>query len=246
MSNNCLILNKTKNPVRRIICFTHSGSYASQYSLWEKHLPSGVECVIYERPGSGIRVAEKFTNNWPDLINDAVSSIKPFLDLPYVIYGHSLGASIAYEVAKILQFELNSAPLFLGIGDREAPCHKPDKIRYNLSDQEFGQMLITDYDMDADVVANTDIMEFFLPILRNDFKLADTYFDIFGEASDKIMSKIIVFRPQKTNDTIQSHLDWAKFTENKVEIIDIKGGHFFVFEHAEDFIEKLLRMLRTA
>lgn len=241
VNNNCVVLNKTSNVKYRIICFTHSGSYASQYSLWEKYLPKEVECIIYERAGSGIRISEEPFTTWVDLINDVVKSIEEYLDLPYIIFGHSLGGSIAFEVAKTLEANAKMLPQLVTIGDREAPNHKPDKIRHNLSDEEFGEMLVEDYGMDRSLVLNKDIMEFFLPMLKNDFKLADTYFATFGHVNDKIATKIAVFRPSKTNDTIESHLDWAKYTNDTAEIIDMSGNHFFVFEHAEEFIKKLIR-----
>lgn len=245
MQDNCVHLNSNNNTKYRIICFTHSGSYASQYSLWEKYLPKDIECVIYERPGSGIRISEEAFTNWQDLVNDAVVSIKGYLDLPYIIFGHSLGGSIAFEVAKVLESTPHVRPRLVAIGDREAPNHKPDKIRHHLSDEEFGEMLVKDYGMDKSLVLNKDIMEFFLPMLKNDFKLADTYFDVFGHRSDRIMANIAVFRPEKTNDTLESHLDWSKYTQDKLELIDVSGGHFFVFDHAEEFIKKLTRQFNS-
>jgi medium-chain acyl-[acyl-carrier-protein] hydrolase len=243
MSNsNCFRLNSQSTIKRRIICITHSGSYASQYAVWEKYLPNDVECVIYERPGSGTRLNEEFCLNWEILIRDAVQSIAPYLDLPYILFGHSLGGSIAFEVAKELEKSNKKLPAYVALGDREAPNFQADKLRHHLSDEEFGQMLIADYGMAKELVESPEIMEFFLPMLKHDFWLADTYYEQYGSDTYKIKSNITVFRPDESNDLLESQLAWQNFSTGEFKLITIQGDHFFVFKHAEDFMQKLVQL----
>lgn len=241
-NNNCFVLNSKAAAKRRIICITHSGSYASQYAVWEKYLPNDVECVIYERPGSGMRLNEDFCQSWNLLIKDAVKSISPYLELPYILFGHSLGGSIAFEVVKELEKANKKLPVYLALGDREAPNYPPDKLRHHLSDQEFGQMLIDDYGMAAELVESPEIMEFFLPMLKHDFWLADTYCDKYGLDTYKIKTNIAIFRPEESHDLLASHLDWQNFSTAKLKLVEINGDHFFVFKHPEEFMQKLIQL----
>lgn len=241
-NNNSLVLNNKFTIKRRIICITHSGSYASQYVIWEKYLPSDVECVIYERPGSGMRLNEEFSANWDLLIKDAAKSIEPYLDLPYILFGHSLGGSIAFEVVKELEKANKKLPVYLALGDRETPNYPPDKLRHHLSGQEFGQMLVDDYGMARELVESSEIMEFFLPVLKHDFRLADTYCDEYGKDTYKIKSNIAIFRPDESNDLLESHLDWQNYSTGKFKLINISGNHFFVFKHAAEFMQKLIQL----
>lgn len=242
MDNNYLKLGSKPSTKYRIICITHSGAYASQYAVLQKYLPDDVECIIYERPGSGARIGEKFCPNWETLIQDAVKSIEMHLDLPYIIFGHSLGGSIAFEVIKELEKLNKATSKYLAIGDREAPNYPPDRMRHHLSDEDFGQMLINDYGMDENIVANSDIMELFLPVLKHDFQLADTYFAKYGQVADKIKTNVVVFRPHESNDTLQSQLDWQNFSIGNFKLVDVPGDHFFVLKQTEYFMKQLLQL----
>ena len=225
----------------RIICFCHAGGYAEQYSAWAKFLPPTVELIIYERPGMGGRMTEEVIASWEDLVQDSYDILCHFLNKPYLLFGHSLGGSVAFEFVNFIQQKGLRLPLRLCIGDRKAPDIPSDELIYLLPDDQFTKVL-SKFGMAKELLENEDLMEFFSPLLRAEFKLADTYHRIFKSLPKKLSCPIVVFRPTETSDALEYHTSWGNVTHSGCTIIDISGAHFFVFTHTQQLIKTLVKM----
>lgn len=242
MPSKYIHLNDSTQTQARIICIYHSGGYAAQYSTWANFLPGEIDCIVCERPGSGLRIQEERCSDWTMVVEDAWDIIQDKIDMPYILFGHSLGGSIAFELCKKIHSINAQMPVCLAIGDREAPSYPPDLVRYDLSDELFKDTLINEYNLSPEIVENEELMSFFLPALRADFALADTYSSSQKPFSGVINCPIAVFRPADTNDSVAAQTGWKNETTADFQMINMSGDHFFVFEHAQEFLQKLVAL----
>jgi medium-chain acyl-[acyl-carrier-protein] hydrolase len=93
----------------KLICFPYAGGGASTYIPWIKDLPYNVELIIIQSPGRGTRINESPYVNIHSLISNLIKAIPDILDKPYILFGHSLGSRIAFELMRHLKI-LNYAP----------------------------------------------------------------------------------------------------------------------------------------
>ncbi|MFD8689677.1 thioesterase II family protein [Streptomyces sp. NPDC059651] len=113
-------------PRVRLICVPQAGGAAGAFSSWRSHLPADVELAQVELPGRGTRRRESLSA--PDLEGLAAEifeALLPELDLPYVLFGHSMGGSLVYEVARLIQRSDAAPPLaavFSGARAPQTPC----------------------------------------------------------------------------------------------------------------------------
>src|SRR3977135_2339774 len=97
------------NPSLRLIVFHHAGGSAAMYHPISAQLPEDWELLILDLPGRGKRYAEAPINNTPALVERVVNDVRPWLDVPVALFGHSLGAILAAEVGR--EAERRGAPL---------------------------------------------------------------------------------------------------------------------------------------
>src|SRR5438067_10623016 len=90
-------------PRCRLVCFAHSGGSARSFADWPASLPAGWGLWAAELPGHGTRQAEPLVRDVADVVPQLASAIEPLLDRPTILLGHSLGAILAFEVARALQ-----------------------------------------------------------------------------------------------------------------------------------------------
>src|SRR5229473_5409073 len=123
------LMRYRRNPAAsvRLFCFHCAGGSASAFRSWPTHLPDKIELVAVQLPGREGRVKEAFIARMDDLTGGVVEAITPFLDKPYVIFGHSFGAIGGFEVIRELRRRgLNQPFLFIPAG-RQGPHEKEKK-----------------------------------------------------------------------------------------------------------------------
>jgi medium-chain acyl-[acyl-carrier-protein] hydrolase len=160
----------------RLFCFPYAGSGASIYRTWGEELPDTVEICPVQLPGRENRYVEPLYSRFEPLIEALCNGLKPLLDLPYALFGYSMGAFIAFELARTLRWRGDCGPKRLFISARRGP-RLPDTRQAisELPDAEFIQQLDTYEGTPKDVIKDSEIMACYLSTLRADFKLCETY-----------------------------------------------------------------------
>src|SRR5262249_42750474 len=87
----------------RLFCFPYAGSSAQIFHGWQQDLPRTIEVTPVHLPGRGKRIREKPFTELTALAEVLTGEISPHVDKPYALFGHSLGAIIAFEVARGLR-----------------------------------------------------------------------------------------------------------------------------------------------
>lgn len=172
-------LNVSPQPAARlrIFCLPYAGGGASIYRPWVRHLPAEVQVCPIQLPGREERLRETAFTQVPLLVETVAEALTPHLDLPYVLFGHSLGALLAFELARELRRRELPAPQHLYASAARAP-HLPPRERaiHALPEAEFVAELCRRYGgMPDAVLQSAELMAMLLPILRADLTLLETY-----------------------------------------------------------------------
>lgn len=121
----------------RVFCFPHAGGSATVYRPWVGQFPAGTEVLPVEYPGRRARACEPAHTRMETLVADAAAGLLEYLDRPYILFGHSLGAAVAYELARTLGRSGERQPEHLFVASHRAP-HLPAPIADGeLPDQEL-------------------------------------------------------------------------------------------------------------
>ena len=163
-------------PTLRLICLPYAGGSASIYGNWAKALPADVELIAVQPPGRANRMFEKPHTRMETLVDELHAAIEPLLDIPYVVFGHSLGSRVGFEIVRMARRRGQRLPEhFIASGSPAPQLPARSKSIHALPKQEFIQELREFNGTPEAVLANEELMELSLPLLRADFMLSETY-----------------------------------------------------------------------
>src|SRR5581483_3044873 len=174
----------------KLFCFPYAGAGATVYRLWPQHLPETVELVAFHPAGRGHRLREAPLDTVGGMVEAALEAFEPLMDCPFAFFGHSLGAIVASEAARVMQAR-DRAPAHLFVSARPPDRDRKEAI-HQLPDEEFIRVLNRRYQgIPAELMAHPDLLELMLPPLRADIRASE----LFHPAADrpKIASPITVF-----------------------------------------------------
>lgn len=214
----------------KLFCFPYAGGSAVIYLKWRQYLNKGIELIPIELAGRGKRIHEPLYTDVEAMINDVYEIVYPQIDeCQFALFGHSMGGMVAYYLAHKLIKTNSLLPLHLFISGRGAPHVKRsgEKKMHLLDKSQFINEVIDLGGTSSEVFQHQELVETFLPVLRNDFKLAETDFD------DKITSlnvDITVLLGEEEELTISQSMGWKKHTTKKCDFHYFNGGHFYLYD----------------
>ncbi|MFI6523593.1 thioesterase II family protein [Streptomyces uncialis] len=161
----------------RLILLPHAGGSAGFFRDWPKALPPDIEAWAVQYPGRERRIKEPPARSLDELARGAADAIAPLLDRPTAVLGHSMGATIGYEVLRLLLADPGHARALVHFfaSARQAPHHPRDRQVHLLPEEEFLEVLRRHGGVNAEVLAEPDLRDLFLPIVRADYRLAETH-----------------------------------------------------------------------
>jgi surfactin synthase thioesterase subunit len=162
-------------PRVRLVCFPHAGGGTAAYRRWGLELPGTVDVCAVQPPGREGSFGAPPITSMRALVAAVAEAVLPLSDVPIVLFGHSLGAIVAYESALILQRE-GIDPLALIVSSHRAPhLPSPRPPIAHLPDAEFLDEVVRLGGIPSEVLASSELIELILPVLRTDFHLAESY-----------------------------------------------------------------------
>lgn len=211
----------------RLFCFPYAGGAATIFRTWQAELPQEVEVCPVQLPGRGRRLREAAYTDVHTLVRELAPALFPFFDKPFAFFGHSMGATISFELARYLSREHHLLPRHLFVSGRRAP-HVPagHEPTYNLPDAEFFVALRDLKGTPHEALEHPDLMELLLPLLRADFELSETYTYLDGPTLD---CPISIYGGDEDDDVPREHLEaWGALTTGRISLKMFPGDHFFV------------------
>ncbi len=161
----------------RLFCFPYAGGGASVFRLWQEKLGSRIHVYPAHYPGHEERIMEKPVKDMDTLVTNLSEELSKWVNHPFLLFGHSMGSRVAYELAA--RFEEEGQKNFLGIivSAGLAPNRMETNPIYHLTDNEFFKELSKYNRTPMEIFENKDLWAIFEPVLRADFTVADTYCD---------------------------------------------------------------------
>jgi medium-chain acyl-[acyl-carrier-protein] hydrolase len=211
----------------RLFCFPYAGGAASAYYNWSNDLPREVEVRPIQLPGRENRLREPAYSQLEPLLADLAPAIRPYLDKPFVFFGHSMGATIGFELVRRFRQENVSLPLHLFVSGSRAPqVPNPHPVIHHLPEAEFVDGLRRFNGTPDAVLQNDMLMELFLPILRADLTLHETYRYVPSELLDCSISAFGGFEDEEVSqDELAA---WREQTCGAFKLRMFHGDHFFL------------------
>lgn len=223
----------------RLFFFPYAGGAPAVFTKWCADLPSHIEGIVVHYPGRGSRFNEPTIKDMPRMVADLAQNIQPLLDKPFAFFGHSMGAWIAFELARHLRTQHLQTPRQLFISACGAP-QLPDlnqKI-HQLPDDEFLNELDKLNGIPAEL-KNPEVMSLLLPIVRADFQLVETYEYRSDEPFDfPIFAFGALDDPRVNRKRIEA---WSIHTKAKFVSQFFPGDHFFIHEAREHILNLIIR-----
>ena len=211
----------------RLFCFPYAGGAASIFRAWADYVPPFVEVCPVQLPGRAGRLAETPFERLPPLLDAVAEGLDELFDKPYALFGHSMGAIISFELARLRARRGEPEPLHLFISARGAPqTPASERITYNLPEPEFIEQLRTLGGTPAEALEHPELLQLMLPLLRADFGVCQTYeyrpgpklncpVTAWGGLGDREVSS-------------QSLAGWGEQTTGRFTLRMLPGDHFFL------------------
>lgn len=223
----------------RLFCFPFAGGGASAYGNWERELPPEIEVCPIQLPGREDRINELPFTQLTDLVTALAQALIPVLDRPFAFYGHSMGALLAFEVARLLRSQFGRLPMHLFLGASVAPqlgnpFHSLD-LNSPLKLMHFLYKLGTP----TKVLKNPELMQALLPTIEADLLALKTYV-----YQDKIPLECPISAFWGTADRLVSEeamTAWGEHTLSSFHLHVLSGSHLFL----ESDRQQLLQFIST-
>ncbi len=213
----------------RLFCLPYAGAGALIFRKWSDTLPRDIEVCPIQLPGRGTRLTEPPFTKLSCLIEALAQALDPLLDKPFAFFGHSLGALIAFELARQIRRQHGVHPVHLFVSAGRAPQipHRAPPI-HTLPDKEFLAELRRLNGTPRELLDHEELMEVMLPILRADFALYETY---LYSTEPPLSCPISAFGGLQDRRVSASDLEaWRSQTSASFSLRMFPGDHFFLKE----------------
>jgi surfactin synthase thioesterase subunit len=216
-----------------LYCLPYAGASASVYVRWKRRLPAFVEVVPVELPGRGRRMNEPLEVSLPGLIGRIAADVHPEPGKPFAVFGHSLGGTLAFELAWQLT-RRGTAPAVVFVSGTPSPGHR-DTERFAAleTEDELRAELERLGGTPSEVLADRELMALALRVLRADFQVAGSY---TGSEHRRIHSPLVVFGGADDEGTRDNLATWRDHTTCQFSLHVLPGGHFFIHRQEAELL----------
>lgn len=228
----------------RLFCFPYAGGGASIFRVWPDHLPPDIAVCSIRLPGRENRFKEAPFTHLPALIQALMNVLSEHLDKPFLLFGHSMGALICFELARALRERERSGPVQLLVSGCHAPqLPDPEPPIHDLPDAEFVAELSRLKGVPESVLHHRELMQLLLPTLRADLALYETY---AYKPQDPLDCQIFAFcgldDPKARRDDM---LAWHAQTRGAFSLRMLPGDHFFLNHSRAMLLQAMSQAIRT-
>lgn len=226
-----------------LICFPYAGGTAAAFNGWAANLPAGVRICAIQLPGRAERWKEPVYTDVFQTVNKLADILLQRLAGPFAMFGYSMGAQMAFELARVLRSAgVQQACLF--VAAHRAPHLSRGLFPLNaLPDCEFIEEIARRYEaIPPAILEDDEILRLFLKALRADIAMAEAY---TFTAAEPFSFPISVFSGTSDQSVTERELEaWRVHTTSSFRLRLLPGGHFFLRTSRQPLLEAISADLR--
>lgn len=224
----------------RLICLPHAGGSASYFLPFAAALSPAVEVLAVQYPGRQDRRKEPCVDDLHELAAQIFARLELPQDRPTALFGHSMGATLAYEVTRLVE-AAGGAVEHLFVSGRRAPeCHRDDRL-HRLDDDELLARMAALNGTDARLLADEDLRAMLLPALRSDYRAIETYVHRGGAG---LACSLTALGGDADPVTAVAEVEaWRPHTLGSFDLRIFPGGHFYLTENQTELSRLIMHRL---
>lgn len=224
----------------RLVCFPHAGGSASFFSPLARALSGRFEVCAVQYPGRQDRRAEPFLRTIEEIADGAFTALRSSDVEPSVLFGHSMGAVVAFEVARRME-QHGAPPLGLVVSGRRAPSTVRVEDVHKRDDNALVDEIRGLGGTDTTFLDDPELRAMVLPAIRADYTAVETYRYTDGRPLSCDIAVIV-----GTGDPRVTHAEaeaWRAHTSGDFTLQSVPGGHFYLRDDEDAFLGALLPRL---
>jgi surfactin synthase thioesterase subunit len=246
-SNPWLWISRPNPAARlRLFCLPYAGGGATTFRTWHAHLPGDVEVCAVQLPGRENRFPEPPFTDLVELAQALPRHLLASLDRPFALFGHSMGALIAYELAQRLFRQYGRAPTHLFVSGRGGPfVPRTGAVLHTMpADEELLAELQRRYGhIPAVMFEDAELRELFVRLLRADLTLVETY---RCAVATPLPCPVVALGGACDRDASPDGLrTWQPLTAATFAMHVFPGGHFYFSDRVQPLLATISGYLQA-
>jgi surfactin synthase thioesterase subunit len=224
----------------RLVCFPHAGGAATYYFPMARALHPSVEVLAVQYPGRQDRRTEPCVDDIGELADAIARELHAWADRPLALFGHSMGSTVAYEVARRLERSgITPVGLFASAG-RGPSALLGDTVHLR-DDDGLVAALRALSGTEQSVLDDEELLSVVLPAVRGDYKAVETYRHT-GEQRLTCPVRVLVGETDEMTTPDQAAA-WHSHTTAHCEVTVFPGGHFYLNDQLDTVMRAVTRQL---
>ncbi|MFH8371218.1 thioesterase II family protein [Streptomyces sp. NPDC018031] len=228
----------------RVVCLPHAGGSAPFFFPFSAELAARkLDALSVQYPGRQDRRDEPAVDHLPDLVDRVFAVLRGWTDRPLVLMGHSMGAVIAFEVARRLEEAGDGVPLGLIVSGRRAPSRFREETVHLRDDRGFLDEIRSLSGTSSSLLDDEEMVRMILPALRADYKAIETH--VPGPEPLLRCPVGVITGESDPRVTLDEASAWREHTTGAFHFRTFPGGHFYLNDHQAGVSEAIAEYVGT-
>ncbi|MCZ0208569.1 thioesterase II family protein [Streptomyces achromogenes] len=218
----------------RLVCLPHAGGSATFYHPVSANMPESVDVLAVQYPGRQDRRQEPCAETIQELADRLTPVLLPWTDRPLVLFGHSMGATLGFEVARRLERDHGVVARALVVSARRAPsCPRDESVHLRDDDGLIEEMRLLS-GTDSAILDDIELIRMALPAIRADYRAAETY--VYEPGPNLRCPVVALVGDDDPKVTVEEARAWSRHTDAPFECRVFSGGHFYLTAHQKQVL----------